>query len=280
MNRLFFKFISKPISLIIVILYVFSSELSFSQGRGVKIGYIDMEYILEHVPDYQEALDQLEKRASKWKNEIEKQKLQINTLKDNLEKEKPLLTDELIQEREEEIKLLVDEMIQYQEDRFGPKGDLFVQKSTIVKPVQDQVFNLVQDFVERKKFDFIFDISSHQTILYANSRYNVSDLIIKKIEIAKKRSERASKKTVNKLEDDANKMEEEINKTPQQIEREKKVKQARQKAEDLRNQKLKQREELKKERLKLIEERKAKNLLKQSQLKDNGTTIDNEKPKE
>ena len=140
-------------------LIAFASLSLNAQGRGVKVGYVDMDYILEKAPEYAEAKNLLEQKAQTWKQEIEVKKNEINKLKENLNTEKVLLTKELIEEREEEIAFLEKEMLDYQQKRFGPNGDLMIQKATLVKPIQDQVFNAVQDIGERMKYDFIFDIS-------------------------------------------------------------------------------------------------------------------------
>ena len=103
------------------------SNTNQAQTRGTKIGYIDMEYILQNVPDYTDAQNQLEQKAQKWKQEIETKKIEINKLKDALKAEKALLTKGLIEERETEIKFLEDEMLEYQQKRFGPNGDLIIQ---------------------------------------------------------------------------------------------------------------------------------------------------------
>jgi hypothetical protein len=92
----------KHIALLLLLIPAFT--LVQGQSRGVKIGYIDMEYILQNVPDYNEAKNQLEQKAQKWKQEIEIKKNEISRLKDLLATERVLLTKELLEEREEEIK--------------------------------------------------------------------------------------------------------------------------------------------------------------------------------
>ncbi|HRN99074.1 MAG TPA: OmpH family outer membrane protein, partial [Flavobacterium sp.] len=152
-----------------------------AQTRGVKIGYIDMEYILQNVPDYTEAKNQLEQKAQQWKQEIEAKKNDIAKLKDALKTERVLLTKELIEEREEEIRFQETELSDYQQKRFGPTGDLMTQKAVLVKPIQDQVFNAAQDIAEAGKFDFIFDKSSDLTMLFAAKRFDISDRVIRAI---------------------------------------------------------------------------------------------------
>ncbi|RKS00748.1 OmpH family outer membrane protein [Flavobacterium sp. 102] len=175
---------------ILLLSFVFEAS---AQTRGVKIGYIDMEYILQNVPDYAEANNQLEQKAQKWKQDIEAKKVEIAKLKDALKTEKALLTKELIDEREEEIKFQEDELLDFQQKRFGPNGDLMTQKAVLVKPIQDQVFNAVQDIAELKKYDFIFDKSSDLTMLFSAKRHDISDQVVRAITRAERREQLSNK---------------------------------------------------------------------------------------
>lgn len=168
--------------------------------RGVRIGYIDMEYILESVPEYKEASIQLEGKVQRWKQDIEKRQKAIDQMKLNLANERVLLTQELIEEREEEIKIKEDEMLQYQQDRFGPNGDLMIQRRQLVQPIQDQVFNIVQEIAEGKKYDFIFDKSADVVMLFAAKRNDISDLVIRSIERAGRRTQALDKKEKREIE--------------------------------------------------------------------------------
>lgn len=164
-----------------------------AQSRGTKIGFIDMEYILQNVPDYTEAKSQLEQKAQKWKQDIEAKKVEIAKLKDALKTEKALLTRELIEEREEEIAFQESELLDFQQKKFGPNGDLITQKAVLVKPIQDQVFTAVQDIAEAKKFDFVFDKSSDLTMLFAAKRHDISDQVIRTITRAERREQLTKK---------------------------------------------------------------------------------------
>jgi Skp family chaperone for outer membrane proteins len=163
------------------------------QGKTTRIGYIDMEYILENVSDYKEAKAQLELKAQKWKQDVEAKKLDINTLKESLKAEKALLTKELIDERETEIKFLEDEMLSYQQKQFGSDGNLMRQKAALAKPIQDQVFTAVQDIAEAKNYDFIFDKSSDLTMLFSNKRFDISDQVIRVLNRTDKREQLTKK---------------------------------------------------------------------------------------
>ncbi|TDE05279.1 OmpH family outer membrane protein [Flavobacterium sandaracinum] len=174
------------------------------QVRGNKLGYIDMEYILQNVPDYTDARMQLEQKAQKWKLEIETKKIEINKLKEALKAEKALLTKELIDERETEINFLENENLDYQQKRFGANGDLMIQKSVLVKPIQDQVFTAVQDIAERLKYDFIFDKASDLTMLFAAKRFDISEQVLRVLNRTEKR-EQLTKKQQKEAEDKENK---------------------------------------------------------------------------
>eukprot|EP00656_Telonema_subtile_P012118 TRINITY_DN16078_c0_g1_i3.p1 TRINITY_DN16078_c0_g1~~TRINITY_DN16078_c0_g1_i3.p1 ORF type:complete len:267 (+),score=-11.99 TRINITY_DN16078_c0_g1_i3:128-928(+) len=162
--------------------------------------YIDMEYILESVPEYKEASIQLEGKVQRWKQDIDKKQKEIDQMKLNLSNERVLLTKELIDEREEEIKIKEDEMLQYQQDRFGPNGDLMIQRRQLVQPIQDQVFNIVQEVAEAKKYDFIFDKSADVVMLFAAKRNDISDLVLRSIERAGRRVQAADKKEKREIE--------------------------------------------------------------------------------
>ncbi|TRW21907.1 OmpH family outer membrane protein [Flavobacterium zepuense] len=187
-------------------------------AKGLKIGYIDMDYILDKVPDYAEAKNQLEQKANKWQQEMQVKRNDISKLKEGLQAEKALLTKELIEEREEEIAFLEKDLIEYQEKRFGPTGDFISQKSVLVKPVQDQVFSIVQDLATSRKFDFIFDKSSDLTMMFAAKKYDISDYVVKRLTRSAKR-EKLSGKEVKEL--DEQEKQEELEADPEYADRKK-----------------------------------------------------------
>lgn len=254
-----------------IILFVITiAAVNFSNAQskaGVKIGYIDMDYILENVPDYKEAATQLEQKAQKWKQDIEVKKNEISKLKEGLKNEKALLTKELIEEREGEIKFLEADLIDYQQKRFGPRGDLAVQKESIIKPVQDQVFNAVQDIAEAKQYDFIFDKSSDMTMLFSAKRFDISDQIVRVITRAEKREELSNKK--RKALEEKQEKQDEITDNPALAERQRildEKKALREKTiEDRRNAAAQKKKDYEEKRKKLLEERSGKKT---------GTTID------
>ena len=140
-----------------------------------------MNIILESVVEYKKANQLLDRNIENWKKEIELKKIQLKQIEDQLNVERILLTPELIKDRELEIQDFALDIINLQEKRFGPVGDMILQRSKLIQPVQDQVLTIVKQIAEEKKYDFIFDRSSSVTMLYSAKIYDISDLVIKKI---------------------------------------------------------------------------------------------------
>lgn len=250
--------------LLVLAATLFSSYTIAQRSPGVRIGYVDMEYILENVEEYRDASEQLENKAQKWKIEIEQKLGVVEQMKKDLMAEKVLLTSELIAEREEEILILEKEVLEYQQDRFGPQGDFVLQKQLLIQPIQDQVFNEVQKIGANKRYDFIFDKSADVVMLYSEKRHDISELVLRGIARTRKISKPKNKKQARLEAFEGEQAEEEVNEALQ--ERRDKAQQAndaRQKtADEKRAEQLKLREERKKayeeRRKKLLEERDAK----------------------
>ena len=184
------------------ILLFFTTTFLFSQ-RGIKIGYIDTEYILENLPEYNEVSVRLEEKAADWKKEIEDRSRKIEQKKESLNSERILLTSEMIGEIEEEILIDEEELSEYQQKRFGPRGDLIIQKQQLIQPIQDQIFNAIRELAKSKNYDFIFDKSADIVMLYSNKRYDVSDQILRTISRANNRRKIDSRKDKREIENES-----------------------------------------------------------------------------
>lgn len=189
-NKLKYNHMRNKVLLLLTLVLL---SASLNAQRGVRVAYIDTEYILENVPEYQEAVTQLNQKADKWKNEIDVKLGAIEQKRKDLSNEKALLTKELIEEREEDIYFEEKEILDYQQKRFGPNGDLFIQQKQLMQPVQDQIFAAVQDIASSRKYDFIFDKSSDATMLFSAKQYDISETVIRSITRTAKRTQAKSK---------------------------------------------------------------------------------------
>ena len=186
----------------IFVCFLFIGFFVFGQ-KPQTIAYIDMEYILENVPAYQEAEKKLNAKAEQWTNTIDTAEKKISELKTNLYHEKILLTDELILEREQEIKIKEFDLKKIEARYFGVEGSLYLMRKQLVQPIQDQVYNAIQTIVKQKKYDFVIDRSSELILLHANPKYDISKLVIKYINKSKKEIEIEDAKQKKKASKDA-----------------------------------------------------------------------------
>ena len=184
------------------ILLFLTSTFIFGQ-RGIKIGYIDTEYILENLPEYNQISKRLEEKAGDWKKEIEERSRKIDQKKESLKSERILLTSEMIEEIEEEILIDEEELSEYQQKRFGPRGDLIIQKQQLIQPIQDQIFNAIRELAKSRNYDFIFDKSADIVMLYSDKRYDVSDQILRTISRANNRKKVDSRKDKREIENES-----------------------------------------------------------------------------
>lgn len=181
----------KRIFKLIFILFVIPSILHGQ--RGARIAYIDMDFILNKNKEFSTANMLLDEKISQWKKEIELKKIKLKQIQDQFTVEKILLTPELIEDRELEIRDFASEIVSLQEKRFGPNGDMMIQKNQLFKPVQDQVLSIVQDVAKERKYDFVFDRSSDIIMLYSAKNYDISDLVLKRIQVQERIKERKEK---------------------------------------------------------------------------------------
>ena len=192
---------------------------SFSQ-KPLRVGYINMEYILSNIDDYKIANEEYSARLDLWKNEIDSKKKKIEKNRKELEFKKPLIPAEIYQNLKDEIEFDEKELNIYIQKRFGPEGDWLAQEKILIQPIQDEVLAIVQKIAEKNKFDFIFDKSSAIIMLYSEKKYDISELVLKSI----LRQEKIEKLEID-FEDDRKKaLEEKIKKRKDSIAKIKEIK--------------------------------------------------------
>ncbi len=266
---------TKGLLLIAAISWLFFANTIQAQ-KGIRIGYIDMDYILENVADYNEASADLENKVQKWKVEIEAELKNVEEMRKDLNNERVLLTKELIEEREEDIFFKEKEILEYQQKRFGPNGDLFIQKRRLVQPVQDQVFIAVQEIAKNKKYDFIFDKSADLVMLYSADRYDISDQVLLRLNRVAKRKQLTTKKEKKSLERDEKRNAEQEKEVS---DRERAVQQKTTERERLLEERKAERDSIRAAKKKEFEERRAKLLELQKRKKDSINTLKEQKEK-
>jgi len=163
--------------LLIIILIFGTSFVSLAQ----KFGYIDSDYILESVPEYQDAKTKLNKLAERWTSEIETRYETLKNKKESFAREEVLLPIEEKKKRAEDIAKLETEAMEMQKLRFGVAGDYFQKRQELVKPIQDKVFEAMQKVASKKNFTFVFDKANQSNLVYADSKLDISDDVLKEM---------------------------------------------------------------------------------------------------
>jgi outer membrane protein len=161
------------------LLLLFGTQFVFGQ----KYAYIDSDYILSNLPEYKEAKDKLDKLADRWTKEIEERYSVLKLKKDNFAREEVLLPSEEKQKRKDEIIKMETEAMEIQKLRFGVKGDYFQKRQELVKPIQDRVFDAMQEVASKKAYTFVFDKANQSNLIYADPKLDISDIILKEMGI-------------------------------------------------------------------------------------------------
>lgn len=164
---------------IIVTIALFLSIVASANAQ--KFGYVDTQYILENIPEYESKQQQLDELSIQWQKEIEEKLALVDKMYKDYQSEAVFLTEEMKRRREDEIMTKEKEAKDLQKKRFGVEGDLYKKRQELVKPIQDKVYNAIKELAERGSYAVIFDKSSDLTILFASDRYDLSDEILEKL---------------------------------------------------------------------------------------------------
>lgn len=161
-----------------ICILLFFTLIGFSEARAQRVAYVNTDYVLEKLPQYRSAQDQLDQLTKKWRRKIQQRVKEIDKLYDKYKAEKVLLPEEEKQQLQEKITQKEEALEKYKQDKFGDEGALFQKRKELIKPIQDRVFDAVQKLAEEQSLDMIFDKAGATTMLYTNARYDRSDKVL------------------------------------------------------------------------------------------------------
>lgn len=162
---------------ILFFLLLFISISTFGQ----RFAFIDTDFILENMEEYQEAQKELDALSEQWQKTIEAKYAELEELRKAFKAEQILLTPEMKLKKEEEIKKKEEEARAYQKEKFGLEGELFKKRKELVKPIQDKIFNEIKEVADRNNYAIIFDVAGQSNILFADPKYDKSEEILRKL---------------------------------------------------------------------------------------------------
>jgi len=163
---------------LLIALLLLSAEI-FAQA---KIGYVDSKVIIENMQDAKDAQVNLDNLVSIWKSEIQQMNDSLVLIKDDYEKKKIILTENVKKQKEEGIKGLEIRITEFKLAKFGENGEYFQKQNELMKPVQDKMFKAIQDVAKEGDYDYVFDRSSQLMLLFMNEKYDLTQKVIKKLE--------------------------------------------------------------------------------------------------
>ncbi|MCC6840684.1 MAG: OmpH family outer membrane protein [Flavobacteriales bacterium] len=157
--------------------------LCTTAAHAQRIAFVDTKYILEQMPDYAAAQQELDRQSKKWQDEIDERWSQIKRLREAFNAEAILLTEEMKKSRQQEIDKKEQEARDLQQKRFGVGGDLFKKRQELIQPIQDRIYEAVKE-VAGTSYVAIFDIGGvGNNVLYASEKYDKSDSVLRKLGI-------------------------------------------------------------------------------------------------
>jgi outer membrane protein len=164
--------------LLFVLLIVFGiGQMAIAQ----KYGYVDTQYILEQIPEYAAAQEQLNKLSEQWQQEIEDKFALIERKQRDYDAEVILLPDEIKKQRQKEIDDLRMSAMELQRKKFGVGGDLFQKREELIKPIQDRIFEAIQQVAVEGNYTFVFDKANQSNLLYADPKYDITKKVLTKM---------------------------------------------------------------------------------------------------
>lgn len=145
-----------------------------SQLNAQRFGYVDTDYILENLPQYTQAQQRLKTQTEQWNQEVQNRQEAVDKRHADFLNEKVLLTEEQIKKEQEDIDFEIKAIKELQEKRYGQGGDLIKLRQSLVKPIQDQVWNAVKTVAEKRNYGFIFDKGSDLIMVYTDPKFDIS----------------------------------------------------------------------------------------------------------
>lgn len=159
----------------------FSFLLVTASVSAQRYAIIDTKYILDKMPEYKKADQQLTTIGAQWQKEIDDKQAQLTQMYRNFDAEQFMLSDELKKKREDQLFSMEKEIRELQKKRFGYEGDLFKERQKLVKPVQDKVYNAIQKMAVNRGYDFVLDKSEGITVIFADPKLDKSEEVLKEL---------------------------------------------------------------------------------------------------
>jgi outer membrane protein len=166
----------------IISILFFIGLLSSPLSAQLKIGYIDSDTIMDNLPDVQDARQKLDAMIRDWQTELRNLEAEHKKKKDDFDKRNLVMTDQTRNEAEKELADLERNISEFRDKKFGPKGELFQKQDELMKPLQNKIFNVIQEIAADEDFDYVFDRSGDIIFLYAKPEYDLTAKVLEQLQ--------------------------------------------------------------------------------------------------
>jgi len=154
-------------------------------GHAQKFALVDMDYIMKNIPSYETANDQLNQVSKKWQSDIDAQMQDVQKMYKNYQTELVFLSEDMKVKREEEIVAKEKAVQELKRSYFGPEGELFKKRQSLMKPIQDEIYTAIQDISKEKDLEMVFDKSSALSVIFTSPKLDISDAVLQKLGYSK-----------------------------------------------------------------------------------------------
>ena len=150
-------------------------------AKDQQVAYVDMTYILKNLPQYEQANEQLTMLSKRWQKEIDAAQQEARVLAINYQTEQIFLSEAMRREREAEIVQKEQSVLELKRKYFGQDGELYKKREALIKPIQDEIYNAVQELANEKRIEVVKDRSADPSLIYMSSKLDISDQVLQKL---------------------------------------------------------------------------------------------------
>lgn len=166
--------------LLLAFFMILGAYTAKAQGNQ-KIAYVDTEYILQNIPEYGDAQEEINQLSVKWQKELKALRDKLDQMQREYQTESVLLSDNMKKKKEDAIAAKEQELTALQMQYYGPEGELFSKRTELIQPIQEKIYNAITQIAQIKNYSFVFDKAAGTTILFCNDKFDISDDVLDEI---------------------------------------------------------------------------------------------------
>ena len=164
-----------------ILLFVAVMAFGTAFAKDQSVAFIDMNYILKNLPQYEQANEQLTMLSKRWQKEIDAAQQEARVLATNYQTEQIFLSETMRAEREKEIVKKEQDVLELKRKYFGQDGELYKKREALIKPIQDEIYNAIQELASEKRIEVVKDRSADPSLIYMSSKLDISDQVLRKL---------------------------------------------------------------------------------------------------